>query len=198
MDDESRYFDIRSSFWQSCFEKALDYEQYLAQSPSQQAERWLDVAGKSPPLTEEQQQRLRGYKRNLHVLMLSGVWCGDCVRQGPIIKQIVDACEDGVEMRVMDRDSNVKLRDELRILGALRVPVVVFLTEDFFEVGRFGDRTLATYRKMASSLLADRDPIPPPPPKDEGASELSEWVNVFERMLIMARLSPPLRARHSD
>jgi hypothetical protein len=130
--------------------------------------------------------------------MLSGVWCGDCVRQGPIIKRIVDACEDEVQMRVMDRDSDVKLRDELRILGAMRVPVVVFLTEDFFEVGRFGDRTLATYRKMASHLVPDREPVVQTPPQDEWTSELSGWVDIFERMLIMARLSPPLRARHGD
>ncbi len=198
MNDEPRYFDIRSAFWQSCYEKALEYEKYLSQSPSPQAKRWIEMAGKIPPLGEEQRRRLRGYHRIVNVLVVSGVWCGDCVRQGPIIKQIVDACEDEVQMRVMDRDSNVKLRDELRILGALRVPVVVFLTEDFFEVGRFGDRTLATYQKMASSLLADRDPVPQPSAENEWASELSEWVDIFERMLIMARLSPPLRARHGD
>ena len=28
--------------------------------------------------------------------------------------------------------------------------------------------------------------------------ELAEWVVIFERFLIMARLSPPLRKRHKD
>ena len=196
MDDKPRYFDIRNSFWQSCYETALEYEQYLVQSPSYQAERWLDMAKKIPPVGEGERRRLRGYHRALKVLMVGGVWCGDCVRQGPMIKLIVDACEDEVQMRVIDRDSNIELRDELRIMGATRVPVVVFLTEDFFEAGRFGDRTLTTYRKMAANALPGR--ALRPSPQDEWASELSEWVDIFERMLLMTRLSPLLRRRHGD
>lgn len=198
MDDKPKYLDVRSSFWRSCFETALEYEQYLSQSPSYQADRWHETAGRIPPLSEEQRQRLEGFHRILNVLMVSGVWCGDCVQQGSIVKQIVDACDDEVQLRVMDRDSDIELRDELRILGAQRVPVVVFLSEDFFEVGRFGDRALATYRKMAASVRPSNDPAGQPAPRDEWASEISEWLDVFERMLLMTRLSPLLRNRHGD
>jgi hypothetical protein len=120
------------------------------------------------------------------------------MQQGPVIKRVVDACDDDVQLRVVDRDSNAEVRDELRIMGAMRVPVVVFLTEDFFEIGRFGDRTLTTYRKMAASTLPGNDPTSHPSPQDEWASELSEWVDIFERMLLMARLSPLLRKRYGD
>jgi hypothetical protein len=193
MDDRARYFDRRSSFWRSSFDDALEYESYLSQSPLHTAKRWHDRANEIPALTEEQSKRLRGYHRVLNVLLVSGVWCGDCARQGPVIKQIVDACEDSVKMRVIDRDSNTEIRDELRILGAARVPVVVFLTEDFFEVGRFGDQMLTEYRKRAAREFG-RNPLP----QDEKASELSEWVDIFERMLLMVRLSPLLRKRHGD
>lgn len=198
MDDKTRYFDIRSSFWRSCYESALEYEQYLAQSPPYHAKRWLEMAGEIPPIGEEQLRRLRGLHRVLHVLMVSGVWCGDCMQQGPVIKRVVDACDDDVQLRVVDRDSNAELRDELRIMGAMRVPVVVFLTEDFFEIGRFGDRTLTTYRKMAARTLPGNDPASHSSPQDEWASELSEWVDIFERMLLVARFSPLLRKRHGD
>ena len=40
----------------------------------------------------------------MRVLVISGSWCGDCVRQGPMIRQIADACDDSVELRVIDRD----------------------------------------------------------------------------------------------
>jgi hypothetical protein len=198
MNEKSRYFDVRSSFWRSCYESALEYEQYLAQSPPQHADRWTETAGKIPPLTNEQLQRLRGHHRVLHILMVSGIWCGDCRHQGPVIKRVVDACDDDVQLRLAERDSNGELRDELRIIGAMRVPVVVFLTEDFFEIGRFGDRTLTTYRKMAGSTLPGYGPTAHSSPQDEWASELSEWVDIFERMLLMARLSPLLRKRHGD
>jgi hypothetical protein len=74
----------------------------------------------------------------------------------------------------------------------MRVPVVVFLTEDFFEVGRFGDQMLSTYRQMAAKALG-RDVL-----QDDATSEFSEWLDIFERMLIMTRLSPFLRRRHGD
>lgn len=193
MDNDSGYFDIRSSFWRGCFEKASEYERYLGDSPDPHAKRWHERADEMPRLTEEQKQRLRGHGRALNVLLVSGVWCSDCVRQGPMLRQIVDACEDGVRMRVIDRDLDSKLRDELRIMGAMRVPVVVVLTEDFFEVGRFGDQVLTTYRSMVAKETASS-----PHTEDDSSSELAEWVDIFERALLMVRLSPFLRRRHGD
>jgi hypothetical protein len=115
-----------------------------------------------------------------------------------MIRHIVDACDEGVRLRVIDRETDAKLRDEIRIMGAARVPVVVFLTEDFFEVGRFGDRMLVSYRNMAfREYGSDRWPLPAS--QEEGlAYELAEWVNIFERCILMARLSPLLKRRHSD
>jgi hypothetical protein len=197
MNNSSDYFDIRSSFWKGCFEKASEYEDYLAESPVH-AKRWQDSAAKLPSLTEDQKRRLSGHHRSLNVLLVSGIWCGDCVRQGPMIHHIAEACDDVVRLRVIDRETNSRLRDEIRIMGAARVPVVVFLTEDFYEVGRFGDRMLVTYRKMASQAYGtDRWSLPAS--ADEAvALELGEWVDIFERCLLMARLSPLLRRRHSD
>jgi hypothetical protein len=192
MTDKPEYFDIRSDFWKNAFETAMEYERYLDQSPAALAQRWRDKAEAIPPLEDEQRARLQGYQRTLRVLMVCGAWCGDCMRQGPMVKRLVDACDGGVELRVMDRDANPEVRDELRILGAMRVPVVVFLTEDFFEVGRFGDQMLSTYRQMAARALG-RD-MPP----DDSTTELSEWLDIFERMLIMTRMSPFLRRRHGD
>jgi hypothetical protein len=81
----------------------------------------------------------------------------------------------------------------------MRVPVVVFLTEDFYEVGRIGDRMLTTYRrKIKNETGAACDAGLLLPPEEEGKAEMAEWVDIFERMLIMVRLSPPLRMRYND
>lgn len=197
MNAHSDYFDIRSSFWRSCFETAVDYEQYLSQTSPVHAKRWQERAKTIPPLTKEQMRRLSGYGRTLNVLLVSGTWCGDCVRQVPMIRQVVEACDDGVTMRVIDRDSEPKLRDELRVMGAMRVPVVVVLTEDFFEVLRFGDQTLTNYRRKVAIECGDERRVPQSP-EDETAFELAEWVAVFERALLMVRTSPFLRRRYDD
>ena len=75
--------------------------------------------------------------------------------------------------------------------------MAVFLTEDFFEVARFGDQTLTNYRKkVAVECGADRRVSTSP--EDETSFELAEWVDVFERALLMVRTSPFLRRRHGD
>ncbi len=191
--------DDRGTFWREHFQRADNYETYLAGAESGRARQWRDLAEKLPALTPEQAARLQGYGRQLNVLVYSGVWCGDCVRQGPMIEAIAAACGTNVTLRVIDRDASEALTDELRILGGARVPVVVFLSEDFFEVGRFGDRLLSAYRAKGRSLdgtACTTGLIPPP--DDELAAEMNDWLDVFERMLLMVRLSPFLRARHGD
>jgi hypothetical protein len=112
-----------------------------------------------------------------------------------MIRRIVEACGPKVNLRWIDREASLELRDELRILGAMRVPVVLFLTEDWFEVGRFGDRMLVIYqRKLAKDQGTDWKP----PPEGETATEQAEWVDIFERMLLMTRLAPFYRRKYGD
>ena len=191
--------DNRSEFWTKHFELASDYQTYLAESDPDKAQRWRELDQQLPALTDEQGGRLHGGGRELNVLVYSGVWCGDCVRQGPMIRRVADVCGENVTLRVIDRDASDDLKEELRILGGARVPVVVFLSEDFFEVGRFGDRLLWAYRDRAAKSLGAACPTGlVAPPADELAAEMGDWVHVFERMLLMVRTSGFLRARHGD
>ena len=199
MDEKAEYLDIRSDFWSGCWAEAESYGDYLEGSDPKRARKWESLGARIPPLGAEQRARLTGYARTVNVLFVSGVWCGDCVRQGPMIRQIVEACDQEVSLGVIDRDQNPKLRDEVRILGAARVPVVVFLSEDFHEVGRFGDRMLTTYRLKAETEIGDACAVPTAKlPPEELSAERDEWVTIFERMLLMVRLAPPLRKRHGD
>ncbi len=197
-ESKPKYYDIRESFWQRHFEAAASYDDYLAASEAEKAQKWRDMAQKIPALSEEQVKRLAPVQRQINVLMYSGVWCGDCVRQGPMLERLCAACHDA-RLRVIDRDASEELKDEVRILGAMRVPVVIFLTEQFMEIGRFGDRLLSVYRAKAERELGptcDTGLVAPPP--DQLSAELGEWVDVFERMLLMARLAPGLRQLHND
>ena len=197
---DSAYSDVRQNLWRSAFEEATSYGDYLQGSKPKHRDRWLDCARRLPALPSTERARVSGYHRKLRLLLVSGIWCGDCVRQGPLIHQIAEACDDSVELRVIDRDQNEVLRDEVRLLGALRVPVLVGLTEDFFEVGRFGDRTLATYRQKAIDEVGASCPVPSAgsPDGQELVEIRAEWLGVIERWILMARLSPQLRARYTD
>jgi len=205
MTEKPKYHDKRADMWRKHFEMGEIYEEFLSACDPAHLAKWRNMMASLPALTDGQSQRLRGYHRTLRVLIYNGAWCGDCVRQVPMMMQIADAAgrlENGgpaVSVRIIDRDVSPELQDELRILGALRVPVVVFFSEDFHEVGRFGDRLLTTYRRKAereTGAACDTGLIAPG--IEELAAEQNEWVDVVERMLLMLRLAPPLRARYGD
>ena len=195
--EKPAYYDVRSDFWRRHWEMAQDYDAFIEGADPRFAERWRERAGRTPELTEEQLSRLKGYERELNVLVYAGAWCGDCARTGPMLKKIADACGEKTTVRVIAREGSEDLQDELRILGALRVPVVVFLSEDFFEVGREGDRTLSVYRAKAAREVGRDFDAGILTPKALSA-EFDEWVNLFEKTLIKLRLAPFYRKRYGD
>ena len=140
MTEKPKYYDIREGFWRKHFERAASFDRFLEEGDPAFAERWCKNMAALPGLCPEDRARLSGHNREVNVLVYCAAWCGDCARQIPMVKMIAEAVGPGAKMRLIDRDESEELKDELRILGAMRVPVVVFLTEDFHEIGRVGDR----------------------------------------------------------
>ena len=194
----SGYFDRRSELFQHVFRDALPYTEYLATGNDRERVAWARADAALPALPDDSQVRLNPAGRIVNVLCLSGIWCGDCVRSVPIAARLAEAAGPSVDLRFVDRDAIPELRDDLRVLGAMRVPIAVFLTEDFHEIGRYGDRPLSVYREKAATELGAACPLPGSADGGALAAETAEWLDVFERMILMARLAPSLRARHGD
>ncbi len=115
-----------------------------------------------------------------------------------MFQRFAEACQK-IELRFLDRDDHADVQKLLQINGGDRVPVLVFFSEDGFEVSRFGERTLSQYRQMAQQVMGDacptgivqkNDPLP--------ALMLQGWLDEFERAQWILRLSPRLRRRHQD
>ncbi len=184
--------------WSQIFAEAKHYGAFLDQyaKPEQRA-RWVSMH-ESIGLTETQVALLEGFKRRMPVLVLNGAWCGDCINQCPIFDHF-DRASDAIEVRYLDRDAREDVRALLSINGGHRVPVVVFLSEDLQEVGRYGDRTISRYRQLAADQLGPMCPTGiVPPDADSTSAVVAEWLAEFERAQIMLRLSPRLRERHGD
>ncbi len=184
--------------WSSQFESALPYDKFLDQySTSAQRARW-DAMHSRFALTPAQRELISGFARRMPVICLAGAWCGDCINQCPVFDHFARA-SSRIELRFLDRDARPELRDQLAINGGHRVPVVVFLSEDWFEVSRFGERTLSIYRRLAAEQLGPACPTGLVPPADEAlAVNTAEWLAEFERAQLILRLSPRLRSRHGD
>jgi hypothetical protein len=184
--------------WSRAFAEALPYASFLDKYASvAQRERWQAMHARFS-LTAEQKDVLARFTRRMPVLCVAGAWCGDCINQCPVFDHFSKASAQ-IDLRILDRDAKPEIRSELAINGGQRVPVLVFLSEDWFEVSRYGERPLSTYRRMAAEQLGPACPTGLVPPQDEAISALiADWLNEFERAQLILRLSPRLRARHGD
>lgn len=184
--------------WKSHFDAGFTYHDYLTRYGTDvHRQRWQAVYDRVA-LTPAQRELLAGFPRQMYLLALAGTWCGDCVREGAILQRIAEESPK-IGLRFLDRDENPDLAKELALNNGLRIPMVVFLSEDFFECARYGERTLATYRKMAAERLGPACPTGVVPPGEEYlATVTQEWINEIERVQLLLRLSPRLRAAHGD
>ncbi len=99
----------------------------------------------------------------------------------------------------MDRDEHLDLAEKVMINAGHRVPVVVFMAEDYEPVSIRADRTQPRYRALAAKHLGASCPLPGAPvPTDELQATLQDWLDEFERVHILLRLSARLRQKHGD
>jgi thiol-disulfide isomerase/thioredoxin len=159
--------------------------------------RWEKVHG-LVALTKDQQTLLGAFTRRMPVLCLAGAWCGDCVNQCPIFDHFAQAAPV-VELRFLDRDDHREVQQALQINGGDRVPVAVFFSEDGQEVARYGERTLSKYRQMMADTAGPNCPTGIVVGKDPLLAQVTQdWLNEFERVQWLLRLSPRLRKLHND
>jgi hypothetical protein len=180
------------------FNQGLTYADFLARhGTAVHQQRWRQVH-EQIVLTAAQRQLLGAFTRQTNVMVLAGAWCGDCVNQCPIFDHFA-AAAPVLAVRYFDRDVHADLQRELQVNGGNRVPVVVFFSEDGSEVARFGERTLSKYRQMMrdqtgpscpTGIVVSGDPLL--------AQVTQDWLNEFERVQWLLRLSPRLRQLHGD
>ena len=189
---------MNATFLSEKFSAALPYHRYVLTGTEEQQRRWKQVYDLAR-LTEDQSRLVAGFVREMRVLVVSGIWCGDCVQQCPLLERIAEANPQRVKLCLVDRDQHRDLAEQLRINAGDRVPVTVFAAEDYEFCSALGDRTLTRYRALARSQLGASCPIAiAPPDRDELAQTLQDWLNEFERVHLMLRLSSRLRKRHGD
>ena len=180
------------------FQTGLPYADFLARYANDgQKQRWWQVH-EQVTLTAAQRELLGSFRRTLNVLCLAGAWCGDCINQCPIYEHFA-AAAPVIKVRYLDRDEHADVQRLLQINGGNRVPVLVFFSEDGFEVARRGERTLSKYRQMMRDQVGASCPTGVSLPGDPLLVQVTQdWLNEFERVQWLLRLSPRLRQMHGD
>jgi hypothetical protein len=120
------------------------------------------------------------------------------VQQGPLLQRIAEA-GDVIDLRFADRDERPELAAAVAINGGQRIPMAIFMAEDYEPVSLLGDRTLTRYRALAAKQLGPACPVPGAHvPDDELRGTLQDWLDEVERVHLILRLSTRLRQKHGD
>ncbi len=112
---------IEASYLSDRFAAGLPYDRYVQTGTDEQQRRWSQVYD-AARLTDTQKQLVGGFVREMKILIFSGIWCGDCVEQCPLIQRIAQANTSKIDLRFIERPKDGELVPELRINGGSRVP----------------------------------------------------------------------------
>lgn len=179
-------------------EASQTYEQYVKSGTEANEQNWQKIYDQLS-LTDQQRTLIQSFKRRMNVIVVSGIWCGDCVQQCPLIARIAEANPEAIDLRWLDRDEHMDLQHRVSINAGNRVPVAVFCAEDYELVSWYGDRTLSRYRSIAQQQLGAACPLPGASvASEELAATLADWLDQFERVHLLLRLSGRLRQIHGD
>ena len=184
----------------SKFDQGLSYADFIALGDADGHRMPWDQRYAQLALDDTQSTLVGGFTRKMHVLCLTGTWCGDCALQGSAMQRIAEANPGLIDLRfILRSEEHAELVVKSQINAGFRVPVTWFLAEDFEPVSFFGDRTLSRYRAMASKAIGPEvDPTLPDPPADPVRTVLQEVLDEFERVQLLLRLSGRLRQKHED
>jgi thiol-disulfide isomerase/thioredoxin len=180
------------------FSAALPMDHFLSKyGTAAHRARWKETFD-AIQLSAAQKELLSTFKREMNVMVLAGAWCGDCSGQCPIFDRFSEAAPV-IKVRYLDNADHPDVQAELSINGGKRVPVVVFFSEDGYEVLRYGERPLSKYRQMMKSATGSSCPtgigMSNEPLLDQ---VVQDWLNEFERVQWLLRLSARLRQKHGD
>ena len=184
--------------WSEIFGQALPYTSFLDRYANAGQRRRWDMMHPSFPSPRSSLICSVVFRAACRCFAWRAAWCGDCVNQCPVFDHFARASSQ-IELRFLDRDARPEVRSQLEINGGQRVPVVVFLSEDWYEVARYGDRPLSTYRQMAAQASGEACPSGSFAPA--GGDAGGHYTGMVERIRaaqLILRLSPRLRGRYGD
>lgn len=99
---------MRTSYLTDQFDTALRYDRYVQTGTDEQQRRWRQVYD-AAHLTEAQKVLVRGFVRQMKMLAFSGIWCGDCVEQCPLMQRIAEVNPERIDLRFIERSRDGEL-----------------------------------------------------------------------------------------
>jgi hypothetical protein len=137
------------------FAAGLTYDAYKAQMTRNREQ--FDQNERDLQLSADDEQAFRDLPQKLNVLALAEDWCGDVIANLPIVGRLADASQGKLNLRILLRDQQPgeQVMNEHLNKGQFKsIPTVIFLDEDFRELGIWIERPDSVTRLREQKRLA--------------------------------------------
>jgi hypothetical protein len=96
----------------------------------------------------------------LHCFILSADWCGDVVRNVPVVFRVME--QAGIPTEVLVMEKNIDVMDQFLTMGGRAIPIVLLANQNGDVVGQWGPRSKHVQAPMIEfkSQNPDRQSVP--------------------------------------
>ena len=149
--------------WESIWTSGLSFELWLEQAePPENKQRIIDALN-TPMLESQERGMLAALPRAVHVLAIAEAWCGDVVRQVPVLAYMAKIAPN-VQVRYISRMQHPDVFVRFLTYGGESVPKFIFLSENWVECGCWGPMpstclALMARGKACNNIAAARQKI---------------------------------------
>lgn len=95
------------------------------------------------------------FRDDLRCLILAAEWCGDVVRNLPVVLRALE--ETGMPVEVLVMEDHLETMDEFLTMGGRAIPVVIFVDTGGFVLGTWGPRPQHVQAVMKAFKAANPD-----------------------------------------
>lgn len=99
------------------------------------------------------------HRDDLRCFILAADWCGDVVRNVPVVFKLLETA--GIPVEVLIQEQHMETMDEFLTLGGRSIPVVIFTDTGGFVLGRWGPRPAYVQEPMVAFKKKYTDPSAP-------------------------------------
>jgi hypothetical protein len=150
--------------FRALWDKGLSFEAFVASCKAEHCGLWQGIYNLARVPEWARTAVPEGVERKL--LVIAEDWCGDATNTVPIVAKLAGQVP-GLELRVIQRDTNLDVMDRYLTNGSRSIPIVIALDENFQEVGHWGPRPT----ELQAWVMANRATMP----KSELYPQVRKW-----------------------
>lgn len=114
---------------------------------------WMDSFG----WQEEERAYFESLRNrdDLRCLILAAEWCGDVVRNVPVVLKALEP--SGIPVRILIMEEHPEVMDQFLTMGGKAIPIVIFTDAGGYVLGHWGPRPKHVQEAMTAFKLANPD-----------------------------------------